>query len=67
MITFNWQLFYILADILTHISDYLNSEECIFLYINIIEQATKIFNQRLMFADNLIKALKKNRSFTITQ
>lgn len=67
LITFNWQLSYILADILTHISDYSKSEKYIFLYINLVEQVTKIFNQRLTFADSLIKALKKNKSFVITQ
>lgn len=38
-----------------------------FLYVNIVEQMAKNINQGLAFADNLIKVVKKNKSFAIGQ
>lgn len=65
LLIFNRQLFYILGNILFYISNYSKDKKCEFFYINIVKQATKIFNSRLAFLDKLIKVLKKYKSFAI--
>ena len=67
LLTFNRQLFYTLVDVWAHISNYPKNKEYIFLYINIVEQTVKIFNLKSIFTDDLIKVLKKNKTFVITQ
>lgn len=67
LLSFDRQLFYTLANILAYISDYLKCQECMFLYVNIVEQMAKNINQGLISADNLIKVVKKNKSFAIGQ
>lgn len=65
LLTFNGQLFYTLADVLTYISNYPKGKKRVFLYIDIIEQVAMIFNLESAFADGLIKVLKKDKSFAI--
>ena len=38
-----------------------------FLYIDIVEQASTIFNLGSAFADRLIKAVKKDKSFAVAR
>lgn len=66
-LAFNGRLFYTLADVLAHISDYPEGEERVFFYVDIVEQVAKICNLGSAFADGLIKALKKNKSFAIAR
>lgn len=62
LLLFNKQIFYTLFDVLEHICDYPKSEKCVRLYIDIIKQASNIFDLGSAFTVGLIKAVKKNKS-----
>lgn len=51
-----------MSDIIAHICDHPERQACIILYIDIVKQTSKIFDIKSVFAKNLIKAIKKNKS-----
>lgn len=55
-------MFYILFDVFKYIYDYLEDEKHIYFYLDISKQMFNIFDLRLIFAKNLIKVVKKNKS-----
>lgn len=59
-LTFNDRIFYILSDIIAHIYNYLEDEERVALYVDVVKQVEKIFDIRLTFMEGLIKTIKKD-------
>lgn len=56
-----------LSDVIVHICDYLNDEKRVALYLDIVKQVKKVFDLGLAFAENLIKAIKKDKSWTLAE
>lgn len=65
LLLFNGQIFYTLSNVLKYICDYLKSEERVYLYLDIVKQASNIFDLGLAFVAGLIKAVKKDKSLAI--
>lgn len=59
----NGCIFFNLSDIIDHIHDYLVDLEYVKLYCNVIEQMAAIFEIGLFFALNLMKVVKKDKSW----
>ena len=62
-LTFNGHTFYMLSDVIAHIRDYPEGEARIALYVDVVKQASTIFDIGSAFAEGLIKAIKKDRSW----
>lgn len=60
---FNDCTFFNLSDIIDHIYDYPIGFKCVNFYCNIVEQMAVIFEIGLFFASNLIKIVKKYKSW----
>lgn len=64
---FHGHILYILSNIITYICDYPEGEECVALYIDVVKQAKNFFDIGLVFAEGLIKAIKKEKSWTFAE
>lgn len=62
LLFFNGQIFYTLSNVLEHICDYPKGEKRMRLYLDIVKQASNIFDPRSIFATDPIKAVKKDKS-----
>lgn len=62
---FNRRQFSTLSDVLAHISDYPEGKDCVTVYINVVKQASNIFNVGTVFVLGLMHAIKKNKSFAM--
>lgn len=60
LLTFNSHTFHMLSNVINHICNYPEEETRIALYVNVVKQTLTIFDLRLVFADYLIKTLKKD-------
>ena len=58
-------LFYILSDILVYIQNFLISQNNVYVYEDVVKQVGTIFELRLVFASDLIKAIKKDKSWAL--
>lgn len=65
LLLFDGQIFYTLFDIIEHIRDYLEGEKHVCVYLDIVKQASNIFDLGSAFAIGLIKAIKNNKSWAI--
>lgn len=63
LLSFNRRQLFSLSDILAHICDYIEGQDCVHLYIDVVHQATQIFDMGATFASELISAIKKDNSF----
>lgn len=62
---FNRRQFCTLSDMLIYISDYLEEENYVAVYIDVVRQASNIFDLGVVFVLSLIYAIKKNKSFAV--
>lgn len=65
LLLFNRQIFYILSNVFDNIRDYPESKKRIQLYLNVVKQASNIYDLSSAFAVGLIKAIKKDKSWAI--
>ena len=66
-LTFNGRTFYMLSDVIAHICDYPEGEERVALYVDVVKQVEKIFDLGSAFAEGLIKAIKKDKSWALAE
>lgn len=64
-LSFNGRQFYSLSDVLAHISDYPEGEDRVAVYIDVVRQASNIFDLGASFALGLMNAIKKDKSFAM--
>lgn len=64
LLTFNSYIFYILFNVIIHICDYPEKQVSIALYVNMVKQASIIVVIGSKFVKDLIKAIKKDKSWT---
>ena len=65
LLLINEQIFYTLFDIFKYICDYSEGKQRVRLYIDIVKQASNIFDLDSAFTVSLINAVKKNKSWVI--
>lgn len=62
LFNFNRYTFHILSGVLNHISDFLEGEEHVLLYLKIVNQALTIFCLGSAFSKDLIKTIRLDKS-----
>ena len=67
LLMFNGRTFYILSDVIAYICDYPEDEEHVALYVDVVKQVKKIFDLGSAFAEGLIKAIKKDKSWVLAE
>ena len=60
LLSFNGQIFYTIFDVFEHICDYLKGKKYARLYLDIVKQASNMFDLDSAFETGLIKTLKKD-------
>lgn len=65
MLLFKRQIFYTLTDVSKYIHDYPKGERRVRLYLDIVKQASNIFDLGSIYTVGLIKAVKKDKSWAI--
>lgn len=63
LLMFHNHTFYMLSNVIAHIRNYPWREVFFALYINVVKETSIIFDLGLAFAKDLIKAIKKDKSW----
>lgn len=66
-LTFNGRIFYMLSNVIAHICNYPEGQKRVALYVDVVKQVEKIFDLGLAFAEGLIKAIKKDKSWALAE